>query len=962
MGWFMDHKRTFLTLALPFLCILSIDGHAETPFLSSKAIRIALDAKRSIDGHDERSLQKATENLESLLRESSFRRLEPQAQVQILLWLSKGYERLGKYQEQERLLTSYAKKPELYRFHTLLQVALARSFVQQHRLMEAEHVLERTIGASCAHLALEEKAEIAHVLSFKDEYLSSLLRQADRLAEAGSFSEALKVYETLLPSIERQAHLYQSSPVEKQRFFQIAQLRIAELSFCLGDFTRVITILEPWRTDLFLTPCDHSFLSRRLFLLASAYERIGDEEQAQAFWHEYQSSPFPKLSFQTDPSSYTFNDPNESESVLLWKAKKALEAGSPQALKSIAEALQHRSEAGHTLSPILRSLAAALSFDIPVAVQEAQNTLNHSNDSLHKHWRGTAVHILAECGFTRMMLLACSGQEHKAKVMGQSLLPLLSSSSNPSITLRVSAIHLFLYCQTHDKDHMEKASNLLHTIKEPLSEELQPLFDLLSLSVDGPSEERVVLPSQSVSDRFFASWLRAQGAISATIDDVPTAQEAESPSTDLLPPSDPFTRYLSALSEYQRALSDEEAPEKAQQDLLECLQISGLRDVRPHLYHCLIDLAAHTGQAQTAYNLIWDLIQEDRDYPALPQAILTTIFTLDAFPALATQRATLCNYIFERKSPDIYTLLLSLHLMQTASTPPSDHPSNRFEYAVAARNEGRSLAAETQKSKEPSQIKEQLQQAMKAFDTARLQALESIYSFHDSSSLSMLWSFVITTDVEQIELLERHIPGDNAFNELPALLEGASLHLRDDVHQLKDNVPAHCVHESFLASCQTLIQTTPIFAQTFHRELDSAIATAGSLNDPTYKPAVRSLLYLAKTLREAKRPSDALRVLSPLKEKRMTEEHELALEIAMEKSLCFREMQKPDKAMALLAWIINGPYVSSLRIKAMILRADLYLLLHRRDLAIRQLDSVVAKGGEWGAVAERKLRELYGTD
>lgn len=962
MGWFMDHKRTFLTIALPILCTLLSGGHAETPFLSSKAVRIALEAKRSIDGHDEASLREATENLEALLRESSFRRLEPQAQVQILLWLSKGYERLGKYQEQERLLTSYAKKLELYRFHTLLQATLARSFVQQHRLMEAENILERTIGSSCAHLSLEEKSEIAHVLSYRDEYLNSLLRQADRLAEAGGFSEALKLYETLLPSIERLTHLYQTSPVEKQRFFLIAQLRVAELSFCLGNFTRVITTLEPWKTHLFVLPRDHSILSRRLFLLASAYERIGDEEQAQAFWQEYQSSPFPKLLSQNDPAGYTLNDPNESESVLLWKAKKALEAGSSQALKSIAEALQRRSENGHSLSPILRSLAAALNFDVTVAVQEAENTLNHSNGSLHKHWRGTAVHILAECGFARMMLLICSGQAHKAELLGKSLLPQISSSSNPSITLRVSAIHLFLYCHTHDIEHLNKARSLLQNLKEPLSEELQPLFDLLSLSVDEPSEERVIAPLQSVADRFFASWLKAQGAISVTIDDAPMVQETELPSTDAMPQSDPFTRYLFTLSEYQRALSDEEASEKAQQDLIECLEIPGLRDVRPHLYHCLIDLAAHSGQAQTAYNLIWDLIQEDRDYPALPQAILTTIFALEASPSLFTQRAVLCQYIFERKNLDIYTLLLSLHLMQTSSTPPSDHFSNRFEYAVASRNEGRSLASETLKSKEPSQIKEQLLQAVKALDTARLQALESIPAFHDTSSLSMLWSFVITTGVDQIELLERHIPSDNAFNELPALLENATSHLMSDLHQLKDSVPTHCVQESFLASCQTLIQTTPIFARTFHRELDSAIASADTINDPTTKPAVRSLLYLAKTLREAHRPSDALHILSRLKEKRMTDEYELALEIAMEKSLCFREMQKPDKAMALLAWIINGPYVSSLRIKAMILRADLYLLLHRRDLAIRQLDSVVAKGGEWGAVAERKLRELYGTD
>jgi hypothetical protein len=124
---------------------------------------------------------------------------------------------------------------------------------------------------------------------------------------------------------------------------------------------------------------------------------------------------------------------------------------------------------------------------------------------------------------------------------------------------------------------------------------------------------------------------------------------------------------------------------------------------------------------------------------------------------------------------------------------------------------------------------------------------------------------------------------------------------------------------------------------------------------------VRAVLYLSKTLRESSRAGEALHLLSPLHETEMTEQIELALEIAMEKSLCLRESHQTGKAMTKLAWVINGPYASSLRVKAMVLRADLYLSLHRTDLAIRQLQSVAAKGGEWGAVADRKLRELYGT-
>lgn len=949
----MDRTRALFCVGLLIFCTFAISGIAETPFLSSKAVRIALEAKRSIDGHDEGAIQKATEHLEALLHEASFRRLEPQTQVQILLWLSKGYERLGKYQEQERLLTSYSKKLELYRFHTMLQTALARSFVQQHRLNEAEGILERCVGSSCAHLPLEEKAEIAHLLSYKDEYINSLLRQSDWLAEGGNFSEALKVYETLFSAIERRSHYYQASPVEKERLRHIVQLRMAELSFCLRDFPRVISSLAQWNTAFFTAPSDYSFLSRRLFLLASAYEHTGDEAHAKALWQQNQSIFSPKIPFLADPKGYSVNGNNESEALLLWKAKNALHSGSSDGLIAIAEVIGRRSAAGHPLPPLLRGLAAAVRFDLPSAVREAQNTLQHPKCPLQKAWKETAVRILAECGFTRMMLLVCSGQAYKAQALGQSILPLLSSSNDPAITLRVAAMYLFLYRQSHEEAHLDKVRSLLHDLKEPVPDEFVPLFGLLSRSVLATqgADDGVALPLPSVSDQFFAEWIGNHEAASVSPQQPQDQTELDDP--------DPFTRYLCALSMYQHAQSGEESVESAQQALHDCLNLPGLQDVHPHLYHCLIDLAAHNGQPQIAYQLIWELIGEDREYQGLPQAMLTTIFACGTIPELATQRSVLCQYLLNRPTPDIYTLILSLHLLQTPSAF-ADHNSNRFESALLAQNEGRLLVAEANKSKEPSLIKEQLVRAMAAFDTARQQAIESMPAFHDSASISMLWSFALTTGSEQIELLERHIPSDSAFNELPILLEEATSHLSEDLDELETTLQNHSIQKSFLASCQTLIQTGPIFAHTFRRELDSAIAATKTLTDLPSKAAVRSLLYLSKTLREAMRAAEALQILAPLKEKQMTDDYELALEIAMEKSLCFRDIHKPEKAMALLAWVINGPYVSSLRIKAMILRADLYLLLHRRDLAIRQLISVVAKGGEWGAVAERKLRELYG--
>ena len=940
----MGRTQLLVFITLPFFCAIGNLGIAETSFSSSKVVRIALEAKRAINGHEEIAVQKATEQLEALLHEASFRRLDPYAQVQILLSLSKGYERLGRHQEQERLLTTYAKRPELYRFHTLLKVAIARSFVQQNRLMEAESVLEKCIGSSCAHLPLEEKAEIARVLFYKDEYTNSLLRQADKLSETGSFSEALKVYETLIPSIEQHTYLYQASPVEKTRLCHIVRLRIAELSFCLGDFQRIVSVLVPWDAQLFLASSDRSFVARRIFLLASAYEQLGEGVRAQALWQEYQA-----------PAE------DESEALLLWKVKNALQAGSSDEIASIAKTFQHRSTTGHPLPLALKSLSAALCYDFPLAVREAQHALQRADGSLHKGLRGVAVHVLAECGFARMMLLVCSGQAHKAETLGRSLLPLIPTAA-PSLALRAAAIRLFLYHYSHNQADLDAAKDLLRNVKEPVPEELLPLFEFLFYTInaqhDGLSDEMTVAPLHSVSDRFFAAWMKDQKETPVSFLPEPDSETA----ADAAFSTDPFTKYLCALSTYQRALFGEDSPDKASQDIRECLDIPGLKDVRPHLYHCLIDLAAHSGQPERAYNLIWDLIREDREYKSLSQAILTTAFALESTQTLATQRAVLCQYILDRPSPDIYTLLLSFHLHESSSVPHFDHSPNRFELALTAKNEGQQLVAEASKSKEPRLIKEQLQRAMKSFETARMQALESMEAFHDVQSLSMLWSFVLTTESEQIELLERYIPGDDAFNELPALLEGSVANLKEDLLKCETSLPTHCIQNSFLVSCQDLVQTSPIFARTFHRELDPAIAIARSLSDKTSRPSVRSLLYLAKTLREAKRPGDALQILSPLKEKQMIDECELALEIAMEKSLCFREMHKTDKAMALLAWIINGPYASSLRIKAMILRADLYLLINRKDLAIRQLDSVVAKGGEWGAVAERKLRDLYGTD
>ena len=52
--------------------------------------------------------------------------------------------------------------------------------------------------------------------------------------------------------------------------------------------------------------------------------------------------------------------------------------------------------------------------------------------------------------------------------------------------------------------------------------------------------------------------------------------------------------------------------------------------------------------------------------------------------------------------------------------------------------------------------------------------------------------------------------------------------------------------------------------------------------------------------------------------------------------------------------------ISPLRIKAMFLRAEIYELQGRPELAIKQLEAAARKGGEWAQKAQEKLEQVYG--
>lgn len=85
------------------------------------------------------------------------------------------------------------------------------------------------------------------------------------------------------------------------------------------------------------------------------------------------------------------------------------------------------------------------------------------------------------------------------------------------------------------------------------------------------------------------------------------------------------------------------------------------------------------------------------------------------------------------------------------------------------------------------------------------------------------------------------------------------------------------------------------------------------------------------------------------------------LDLWIQQSMCYKALYQTDQAMLILSKVINDNTVSSLRVKAMFLRAEVYALQGRHELARKQLEATAKKGGEWAIKAKNKLDEEYGT-
>jgi tetratricopeptide (TPR) repeat protein len=219
----------------------------------------------------------------------------------------------------------------------------------------------------------------------------------------------------------------------------------------------------------------------------------------------------------------------------------------------------------------------------------------------------------------------------------------------------------------------------------------------------------------------------------------------------------------------------------------------------------------------------------------------------------------------------------------------------------------------------------------------------SLYHFHEADRLF---------DEQRSQIPEQY---KDYFNEIEkhSLLALGRLGDIPSLQKLGETFPDTKAEASYLLAEAHMNAGDGALAR---KELESLIEWHSKNNLET--PFLAKSYYLLALEEERMKQFQKAQELLSMAEKSAT--RELLLEVRIAKSLCLKEMGRYDDAMVILSRVINDNLASSLRLKAMFLRAELYGLKKRHDLAIKQLEACAKKGGEWGKKAREKLEYEYG--
>ncbi len=965
---FRKQMKTHLLVACLSICTF-FPLHA-TPLLSSKAIRIARQARaiiyneKELDPKAEKhtsvdsqaQLEDAATSLEILFSDPSFRRLDTGDQVDIILLLSNAYELLGYWEKQEKLLSSYSKKREFHRYYITLQIELAKSHVIREQYPQAEKILAQLVGKSCARYPLEEKQKIAAILLMKEKKLLKGLAKADSLKKAGFFEEAIPHYQIILEAIKRNAFPFQASRIQRKQLKHKVIIALAECLINSKKNLECISLLynEKWEIDTLEPKTASNLNQKRLLILGFAnlgLERY--QESYEAFqsllaldgevensWRKEASlfsrllEPIIKKDSEDYPERQLLITPEDwisstDQTLSLWNILFLYACGEDEIAHQAIAALKkdlHLSSKRDFLEPLLEGFIAFKAQNFQRARKELLTALAHLKDkgaSETYPFRLLSFHLISELYLSEALFYRLLQCESAYQRMLKSLEKIANECKLEDQQRRVADWHI-KQCSQNRPDSL--TSLTLFDEKETLSPSKPSFFELIISSMNQ-----------------YALALKGDVDI----------DEAIFP-----------------LSKLRASFADQEG-----------VAITT---------HCMIDIWIQTGQFHEAFQSIESIILENPSYSGAQKLICHTLAkTRDFHDIYSEERLKLISALFT-KYPDtkaaFFTAMLDPYASQAFILSWENHLRENdireeqklwqnslfhFARAVDLWKKGQKIYREAEVAKEPWSMKEKYQSSFAAYQEAIKEAEKSLIDQEMSSSETSSCIASLETQpiiIDLINLLDREMISHHfkvmarqeaAYNELhPSLI--AATNIAQEHKRFLINKP---VLSSHFEDLEEMMKISPIYCSAFSGDLEMAKKQLSSLimqsQESITPETARAVVFLCELLRENGLCEEEKKLINRLDENSLkAKDNELSLQVATEKALMYRELRDYNRAMAYLAWVINDSFASSLRVRAMLVRADIYLEIDRTDLALRQLEAIASKGGEWARVAERKLEEL----
>lgn len=885
-------KSIFLYFIFAFCCADS--SLFATPQFSSQAIRTASRAKPIILNEtniiDHKAMLQATESIESILNAPSFRRLEAKDQLDILLLLSKAYEKLEAWEKQEKMLSTYAKKKELHRYYITLKIALANGFILQNRFSDAHAVLSNIIGKSCASLSQDEQRQITSVVLLQEKKLHELLQTADRLRLEGCHLEAIPIYRLLIVAMKEKSFPYQSSRMERKRLKVQTELALIEcllLSQNQNEALQLLEEIQKWSFDIFPESM-RTRIEKTHRLLVTLNSSLYQKEEDQGI----------------DLLLTSLKKEQPSDKLFLWQTLMGKKDEPPLSFPPIVQLFSSLSkglfeEAQHCIDSILHQLPSS---------------------QIEKEIHAIALAVQIDLLWDEAMLYAFLNFQDGIETVMQKIEELQKKFPSSRGTERI----LFW------KKQIETHSSI---------EEKRALFSLF----------------QKKHPNFFSTTPLLTETASKAIKDA--------------------TKYLnSTIIEEKKELLD-----TTQAALFSILPLIHNTSAKRHLIKIYTNILIEQEQYHEAFSLLFSLnslssqshtSQAQDCMPLICRILLATKTVHERYLQEREKTYELLFQPSDRHSIYPYAILLHDDHAQKMVLKMTNHDISSsfffsFSYASYWWKEAKKIFEEAEKAKDPGLMKEKYEASFTAYRETATTIASLLEKAQDESSPIFplqqdMASILLSIDKEWLVHCISTFHRDNAiYNELRISLE--SIEKAIERHLPLIQYALQEKKEREYQEIQTIQSLVPLYTAVFSRNFLPAITQAqGYINRQENSPQVaRGLLFLCHHLRENSLIEEEEPILLFLDEAQIrSQDHELSLSVAFEKALFFRSIQDYDRAMSYLAWIVNDPYASSLRVRSMLIRAEIYVEIDRIDLALRQLEAVATKGGEWAKVAERKLEEI----